>query len=251
MNEPIKPKYEDKLPFLLEREYGISAPIRYHLDPKFKELFKKWEKETGKTARIDNIDKGGLTNLGITFATWKQKKLIHLGEVTEVGLIQMNKDQWARIVKSYHDSSTFNGHVASSPVCMFLSDFSWSGLGLKQAQRAINTAAKILKIDTLMLDGVVGKHTVAVCNEISAMDDINVDYDTKFIINGGNASVRIHNTDGEHLLINILHDFAIGGYNASADAETYQEGWHNRAKALWNYVQTFMRNKKTTDGQIS
>lgn len=150
----------------------------------------------------DPNDKGGLTLSGLTYTTYKGLCRLILGVSPSIKHFEnLSKSQWQLFVKYFWDKATFNGKVKSQAISEFLTDFLW---GSGQAIRVVQKTLNLYFNKKLVVDGVMGPRTVSAINSIP-----------------------------ENKLLDRLHDARISYYK-SLDNHLYNDGWNNRANALYN-----------------
>jgi lysozyme family protein len=115
----------------------------------------------------DPIDRGGLTNKGITFETYTALAQRVLGIApTQANFRAMTKEQASLFVKYFFDIATGGNTVRSEQIAFILTNWHWgSGKGgLISFQKMLNQKFGA----GLKEDGVIGPKTVAVINSINS-----------------------------------------------------------------------------------
>jgi len=113
----------------------------------------------------DPIDRGGLTNKGITFETYTALAQRVLGIApTQANFKAMTKEQASLFVKYFFDIATGGNKVRSEQIAFILTNWHWgSGKGgLISFQKMLNQKFGA----GLTEDGVIGPKTVAVINNL-------------------------------------------------------------------------------------
>lgn len=114
----------------------------------------------------DPDDSGGLTNMGITFNTYKQLSERVLGEKpTEEKFRTLSKNDAALFVKYFWDKATNNNSINSQAIAEAITSWFWgSGVyGLKNWQSMLNHRFN----KNLKVDGIIGPLSVSATNSIS------------------------------------------------------------------------------------
>ncbi len=105
----------------------------------------------------DPVDRGGATNRGITYATYKTYcKIKKLPEPTINDLINMSEDQWTDVYKMFAWDKWKADDIDNQSIANLVVDWTWgSGVwGIKFPQRILNVAD----------DGIVGNITLSAIN---------------------------------------------------------------------------------------
>lgn len=115
----------------------------------------------------DPDDRGGLTNKGITRATFVELSQKVLGIApTIANFNNLTSDQAAKFIKYYFDIATYNNSIKNEEIAFIITNWFWgSGRGgLIQFQKMLNS-----KFGTnLTVDGEIGPKTINAINSINA-----------------------------------------------------------------------------------
>ena len=122
---------------------------------------RKWE---GGLAN-DPDDHGGLTNMGITIATWKDlaPKLCN-ARGTEEELKKLENWQWDKIARNAYWEALMCDKITSEGIACTLCDFGW-GSGFYYAVYTLQVMLNKKFRGQLELDGIIGKRTLRWLNE--------------------------------------------------------------------------------------
>ena len=122
----------------------------------------KWE---GGVANDPN-DKGGLTNKGITYDTYKGLcKIVYGCEPSKNHFFALTADQVGLMVKHFWDTATKNGSIESQKVSEAITSWAWGsgmGGGLRWFQQMLN---KVYGLN-LQVDGNIGTLTIKAINSL-------------------------------------------------------------------------------------
>ena len=120
-------------------------------------FIKKWE---GGYVN-DPLDRGGATNQGVTFATWKVYCKKHSITPTISSLKNMTEEQWQEIFKTMYWDVAKADKVQDQNVANIIVDWLWN---------SGNTAIRhVQQIVGVRADGIVGPKTLAAINGESAL----------------------------------------------------------------------------------
>jgi lysozyme family protein len=125
----------------------------------------KWE---GGVAN-DKDDKGGLTNKGITYDTYKNLcSIVYLVKPSLDHFHSLSDDEVGLMVQWYWNQSTNGNQIASQMVAEAITTWRWGSgtLGLKWFQTMLNKEYNA----GLLVDGIIGKKTTQFINFIEEVD---------------------------------------------------------------------------------
>lgn len=125
----------------------------------------KWE---GGVAN-DKDDKGGLTNKGITYDTYKNLcSIVYLVKPSLDHFHSLSDDEVGLMVQWYWNQSTNGNQIASQMIAEAITTWRWGSgtLGLKWFQTMLNKEYNA----GLLVDGIIGKKTTQFINFIEEVD---------------------------------------------------------------------------------
>ncbi len=115
----------------------------------------------------DKDDRGGKTNRGITWVTYKSlcNRILHQ-EPSMENFKSLSKEQAALFVKYFWDKSTANNSINSQKIAEAITSWRWGSgsYGLKEFQRLLNKKYSA----NLKVDGVIGRNTAAKVNRLNS-----------------------------------------------------------------------------------
>jgi type VI secretion system secreted protein VgrG len=113
----------------------------------------------------DKDDRGGKTNMGITYSTYKTLSSKVLGVSPSLERFKaLTKQQAAIFVKWFWDKATYGNSIKSQAVAESITSWYWGSgsYGIKQWQRMLRDVFK----KNISVDGVVGPQTISATNSI-------------------------------------------------------------------------------------
>lgn len=172
-------------------------------------FIQKWE---GGFSNHPN-DKGGATNKGITWTNFVAYAP-RLGYQPDWNLfLQMPQAIWERIFKSQYWDAVQGDHIRSQAVADLLADFAWGsgpGTAVQYLQWVLNKHFG----EKLVIDGGMGKLTLAATNRAPAQALFNALYQTRdqFL-----SSIIARDSSQE--------DFRTGWFNRTRDLYQFAKNW--------------------------